>query len=108
MRARELLFSARLLSADEALSWGLVNAVHADDELMRAGITFADGVAAKSPKAVANAKYAMNAGYADGTGLEAALRLERERVVLYCLTAPDSMEGLRAFAERRKPKFPAE
>lgn len=107
-RARELLFSARLLSADEALGWGLVNAVHPDEELIKAGIAFADGVAAKSPKAVANAKYAMNAGYADGTGVEAALRLERERAVLYCLTAPDSMEGLTAFAERRKPRFPPE
>lgn len=107
-RARELFFSARLLSADEALSWGLVNAVYPDDELLKAGIAFADGVAAKSPKAVANAKYAMNAGLADGTGVEAALRLERERAALYVLTAPDSMEGLKAFAERRKPSFPPE
>ena len=48
----------------------------------------------------------MNHGFADGTGLDAALRLERERAVLYCLTQPDSMEGLKAFVDKREPKFP--
>jgi enoyl-CoA hydratase len=104
-RARELLFSARLLTSAEALDWGLVNSVHVDDELLQAGINFAQLVASKSPRAVANAKYAMNAGWADGTGTEAALRLERERAALYVLTSPDSSEGLRAFAEGRKPQF---
>lgn len=105
-RARELFFSARLLSSAEALEWGLVTKVVPDGELLRAGIEFAEGVGSKSPTAVANAKYAMNAGWADGTGLEAALRMERDRASLYILTEPDSMEGLRAFAEKRKPAFP--
>jgi enoyl-CoA hydratase/carnithine racemase len=105
-RARELFFSGRLLSAAEALDWGLVNRVVADDELIDAGLEFARGVAGKSPAAVANAKYAMNAGWSDGTGLAAALRLERSRAALYCLTLPDSMEGLRAFAEKRDPRYP--
>ena len=105
-RARELLFSARLLTAREALEWGLVNRVVPDAGLLEAGLAFAAGVAGKSPVAVANAKYVMNAAWADGTGLEPAFRLERERTSLYCLTMPDSMEGLEAFAEKRKPRYP--
>jgi enoyl-CoA hydratase len=106
-RARELFFSARLLSAADACDWGLVNRVLPDVELLRAGVDFAAALASKSALAVANAKYVMNVGLADGTGVEAALRLERERTALYILTAPDSMEGLRAFAEGRKPVDPA-
>ncbi|HVW32289.1 MAG TPA: enoyl-CoA hydratase-related protein [Acidimicrobiia bacterium] len=105
-RARELFFSGRLLSSAEALDWGLVNRVVPDEELMEAGLGFAASVAEKSPAAVANAKYAMNAGWSDGTGLPAALRLERARAALYCLTLPDSMEGLQAFAEKRAPRYP--
>jgi enoyl-CoA hydratase len=105
-RARELLFSAQLLDAEAALAWGLVNRVVDDDQLLTAGVEFARGVAMKSPAAVASAKYAMNAGWADGTGLKPALRLERERTVSYCTTLPDSAEGLLAFAEKRTPRFP--
>jgi enoyl-CoA hydratase/carnithine racemase len=105
-RARELMFSARLLDSGEALAWGLVNRVVPDDELLATGIAFAADVAAKSPTAVAYAKQVMNAGFADGTGLDTSLRLERERASLYCLTLPDSREGLAAFAEKRSPRFP--
>ncbi len=105
-RARELLFTSRLLSAEEALEWGLVTRVVANDQLLAAGLEFAAGIAEKSPAAVASLKYAVNAGFADGTGLHAALRLERERAALYLLSRPDSMEGITAFAEKRKPRFP--
>jgi enoyl-CoA hydratase/carnithine racemase len=105
-RARELFFSARLLSAEEALDWGLVNRVVPDDDLLEAGLEFARGVARKSPAAVANAKFVMNAGFESGTGVRAAKQLERERNALYCLTLPDSQEGLQAFVEKRQPRFP--
>lgn len=104
-RARELLFSARLLAADDALAWGLVNRVVPDGELLEAGLEFARGVAEKSPAAVAHLKYALNASWADATGLEAAYRLENTQSALYCLSLPDSREGLEAFAEKRKPRY---
>jgi enoyl-CoA hydratase/carnithine racemase len=101
-RARELIFSGRFLTAAEALDWGLINSVVPDDSLVNAGIEFSTNVASKSALAVANAKFVLNTGWSDGTGIEASLRFERERNAYYVLTAPDSHEGLRAFRERRK------
>jgi enoyl-CoA hydratase/carnithine racemase len=104
-RARELVFSGRLLRSDEALAWGLVNRVLPDAELLSEGIEFARSVAAKSPNAVASVKHVINTGI--GTDLEGALRVERERALLHCLTLPDSMEGINAFVEKRRPRWPA-
>lgn len=104
-RARDLIFSARLLSAAEALDWGLVTRVVPDDQLLQAGLEFAEGIATKSRAGVENIKYVINAGLATGTGVDDALRLERERAVSYCLTLPDSMEGITAFIEKRRPDF---
>jgi len=104
-RARELVFSGRFLDAEEARDWGLVNSVVDDAELLPAGLAFCERVAAHSPLALANAKQVLNTGWAEGTGLEAALRFERERDAFYCLTAEDAREGLMAFSEKRRPVF---
>jgi enoyl-CoA hydratase/carnithine racemase len=105
-RARELVFSARLLDSREACEWGLVVRVVPDAQLLETGLELARGLAAKSPVGVALAKEVLNRGYADGTGTDQALRLEADAASLYSASLPDSMEGLRAFAERRAPKFP--
>ena len=106
-RARELTLSGRRLSSKECWDWALVNKVVPDGGLIEAGLEFARQAAAKSALGSANAKYVMNAGWADGVGLEEALRLERERNVLYCVTAPDAREGLAAFGDKRRPAYPA-
>jgi len=103
-RARELVFSGKLLSSQECLDWGLVNRVFPDDQLLAEGIEFARGVAAKSPNSVRNVKHVINRGLE--TDLPAALRQERERALIHCLTLPDSMEGINAFVEKRKPRWP--
>jgi enoyl-CoA hydratase/carnithine racemase len=104
-RARELIFSGRLLAPAEALDWGLVSKVVPDAELIEAGVSFAREVAKKSPLALGNAKRVLNAALEEGTGVPAALRLEREVTARYCLTSSDAHEGLQAFAEKRKPNF---
>jgi enoyl-CoA hydratase/carnithine racemase len=105
-RASELIYSGDLLDAEQALEWGLVNRVVPDDELMATGMAFAQRVTKKSPAALRNAKFVLNTGFADGTGLNTTMALERERNCLYVLTEPDAHEGLIAFAEKREPKFP--
>jgi enoyl-CoA hydratase len=104
-RAAELIFSGKFLSADEAASWGLVSAVVPDDELMAHGLDFAREVAAKSPLAVANAKYVMNTVWTESMSVRGGLALERERNSKYCLTSEDAPEGLAAFSEKRPPRF---
>ena len=105
-RARELVFSGRALSAEQVVEWGLANRLVEDEALIDEGLKFAAEVAAKSPAAIEAAKYVINAGLANGTGFDDALRLERERNALYVLTRPDAHEGLAAFAEKRRPRFP--
>jgi enoyl-CoA hydratase/carnithine racemase len=104
-RTRELVFSGRLLSADEAMAWGLVNRVVDDEELVGAGIAFAEEVAAASPLGIANAKEVITRGWENGTGVSASLELEVERTLHYCATSEDAREGLAAFAEKREPRF---
>jgi enoyl-CoA hydratase len=104
-KARELIFSARYLSSAEAEAWGIVNRVVDDGALLAAGLEFAASVATRSPLAVSNAKYVLNTGWAEGTGIDSALRLERERNAYYCLTSADAVEGLEAFEQKRNPEF---
>ena len=104
-RATELVFSGRLLSAQDAVEWGLASRVVPDAELLDAGLAFATEVAAKSPLAVANAKEVMSRLWADNGSVDAGLRFELERDVVYCLTSHDAPEGLAAFEEKRTPRF---
>ncbi len=102
-KARELLFTGKLLSADEACEWGLVNQVVRDDQLREAGLKFANMVCKKSPLGIGLIKEICNKGL--DMRLEDALQLEIEKVVHYCTHNHDSYEGLLAFSEKRKPDF---
>lgn len=104
-RARELIFTGRMLKPQEALEWGLVSQVVEDDDLVAAGLRFAEQVAAKSPLAVRNAKQVLNSAYWEGTGIPSGMRLEREVTARYCLTSSDAPEGLEAFESKRTPQF---
>lgn len=102
-KARELLFTGKLLSADDACEWGLVNKVVPDDQLIDAGLEFANMVSSKSPLGIGIIKEVCNSGL--DMRLEDALQLEIEKVVHYCTHNRDSYEGLIAFSEKREPKF---
>lgn len=104
-RAMELVLTGRFLDAEECVAWGLANRVVDDDRLLEEGLALAQGIAAKSPLAVANAKEVLHANWADRVPVDAGLRFELERDVFYCLTSHDAPEGLQAFAEKREPRF---
>lgn len=104
-RARELIFSGRILSASEALDWNIVSKVVPDEELLAAGLEFSAHVARMSPLAVANVKFVINESLETGLGVAAQMRLELERAARYNLTSHDAAEGLIAFSEKRTPNF---
>lgn len=104
-RANELIFSGRFLDAAEAVDWGLASRAVDDDALLDTGLDLATAIAEKSPLAVANAKQVLHSVWSENTGVEAGLRVERERNDVYCLTSHDAREGLEAFAEKRPPRF---
>jgi len=101
-RAKELILAGKPFTADEALNWGLVNAVFPQDRLLDEAIAMAERVAANAPIAVRQAKQAIHRGLqmslTDGLAFE---------IEAYNRTVPtdDRKEGVRAFNEKRKPDF---
>ncbi|WP_373089452.1 enoyl-CoA hydratase/isomerase family protein [Sneathiella sp.] len=101
-RALDLMFSARWLSADEGKEAGLVNYLVEDDELHSKALDYAQTVATRSRRGIAEMKRLARDGIE--MSLEQGLRLERDAAVRH-LQDSDVAEGLDAFENRRKPKF---
>ncbi len=100
--ARDMLFSARQLEAEEALRRGLVNFVVEKDELLARVTAYADTIAANAPLTVRAAKAIMNAyeHYADASDSPALADMVRA-----CFDSADYQEGRTAFMEKRPAKF---
>jgi enoyl-CoA hydratase len=101
-RARELVYTGEIITAEKALAIGLVNAVVPKDELLVRVRTVADQIAGKGPLAVAQAKRAMLRG-AD-VDLPVANELEAQAFAML-FGSDDQKEGMKAFVEKRKPEF---
>ena len=102
-KAKELVFTGALLPAPEALRIGLVNKVVGGGQELRAARDLAHTIGQRAPRAVRAAKQAIALG-AEGP-LAAGLELEDRLFVEEVLPSADLAEGIRAFAERRPPKF---
>jgi len=101
-KALEMILTAEIITAKEALEIGLVSKIVPRKELMAEAEALAKTVAAKGPIALRFIKEAVNKGL-DLT-LEQGLRLEADLYFLLHTTA-DRTEGISAFLEKRKPKF---
>jgi 2-(1,2-epoxy-1,2-dihydrophenyl)acetyl-CoA isomerase len=100
-RAMELLLLNRALTAEEALSWGLVNQVVPDGELMSAAQSLAERLAAGATRAFGRTKRLV----ANALGpLESQMVLESETIATQAGSA-EGLEGISAFLEKRKPSF---
>ena len=101
-RAKELIMTGRPFSAQEALAWGMVNAVHSGEGLMAAALETARAICRSAPVAVRQAKKAIQHGLDVDrrTGLAFEIEAYNRTVV-----TEDRLEGVRAFAEKRKPRF---
>ncbi len=101
-RAKELMLLGGWLSAAEALAWGLVNRVAPAGTVTAAVEEIAATLAAGSASANRTVKALVNRAF--DAELGEGLALERRLVALHMRSA-DAAEGLRAFAEKRKPVF---
>jgi enoyl-CoA hydratase/carnithine racemase len=101
-RAKELIFSARRISAVEAKELGLVNHVVARDKLLESATTIAQEIMRNSPFAVRQAKWAIDHG-AD-LPFEDGIQAEHE-AYLRAIASDDRREGITAFNEKRRPEF---
>jgi enoyl-CoA hydratase/carnithine racemase len=99
-RAKDLILTGRRLNAAEAFAIGLVQRLAPEGRLMEVALALAEQVADNAPLAVGAAKHAIDGG--GGLDLEAALELELRHYDTV-LASEDRREGLRAFAEKRKP-----
>ena len=100
-KARDLIFTGRTVHAAEALGMGLVERLAPADEVYRVAVDGARAFAAGPSLAYAAAKRALAAA---GGSLEDGLRVEREAFVPLFATR-DQEEGMRAFLDKREPRF---
>ena len=99
--AKEMIYAARNISAEEAYRIGLVNKVYPQEELMSAARKLATSIARNAPIAVRNSKKAIDEGLQ--TDIDQAIVIE-EKLFGDCFGTADQKEGMSAFLERRKEK----
>ena len=99
--AKQMIYSARNIKADEALRIGLVNAVYPQEELMAAAEKLAGAIAKNAPIAVRNCKKAINDGLE--VCMDEAIVIE-EKLFGDCFETEDQKYGMAFFLDKNKEK----
>ena len=100
-KAKELIFSGKVIGAAEAEKIGLVNAVYAPEELIPGAIAMAKSFTANAPIAVKYSKACIDRGMQ--MDIDDGIALENELFAM-CFATADQKEGMSAFVEKRKEK----
>lgn len=101
-KAKELIFTARRLKAQEAMEWGIANYMVPRGESVSKAYELATQMCANAPLAIAQAKFAID------RGLESDVRTGiwiEAKAYETLIPTEDRLEGLCAFAEKRKPNY---
>ncbi|MBR4802798.1 MAG: enoyl-CoA hydratase/isomerase family protein, partial [Bacteroidales bacterium] len=101
-RAKELIYSAKAITADEAFRIGLVNRVVEPEQLMDEALALAKTIAKNAPIAVRLSKEAINRGMQ--TDIDTAIAIENDLFAL-CFSTEDQKEGMKAFFEKRPAEW---
>ena len=99
--AKQMVYTARNIKADEALRIGLVNAVYTQEELLPAALKMAAGIAKNAPIAVRNCKKAINEGL--DLDMDQAIVVE-EKLFGDCFETEDQKYGMAFFLDKNKEK----
>ena len=105
LRAKELILTNRLLSAEEACAWGLVSKVVPDEQLMVEAMAMARGFAIGPTKAFGIAKNLLTTAFSDA--LESQLDAE-SRGIAQTMSSRDGRHGINSFLNKKKPEFTGE
>ena len=100
-KAKELIFSGKVIGAAEAKEIGLVNAVYAPEELIPGAVAMAKSFTANAPIAVKYSKACIDRGMQ--MDIDDGIALENELFAM-CFATADQKEGMGAFMEKRKEK----
>ncbi len=100
--AKEMLFTGKMIDAQEANSIGLVNRVMPQSELMDAVMKTAKTIASKGKVSLRAAKQTVNSGL--NVDLETGCKMEAD-IFSICISSEDAKEGTTAFLEKRKAEF---
>ena len=101
-KAKELIFSGKMIKADEAKEIGLVNAVFAPEALMDAAVEMAKSFIKNAPIAVKYSKACIDRGMQ--MDIDDGIALENEMFAM-CFATADQKEGMTAFLEKRSAAF---
>jgi enoyl-CoA hydratase/carnithine racemase len=104
-RTREMFFTARNVPARTALQWGLVNEVVAPEEVAERAVAYAARIAALAPLSLAGNKRALRELLAAEGALDPEVEHELVELREACFASEDFFEGVRAFAEKRPPRW---
>ena len=104
-RARELMLTNRVLSADEALDWGLINEIVDGKDLVAMTRELANKFANGPTLAYGKVKSLLNSSF--DNGLETQMELEA-RAISEMARSSDGGEGIQAFLNKQKPNFTGE
>ena len=100
-KAMEMITTAGMISAEDAKSWGLINHLCAQEELLSIAEKIASKIMRNSPMAITKAIKAVNAGFKDGVN---GFEVEKKEFG-NCFESEEFKEGTKAFLEKRKANF---
>ncbi|HJB56561.1 MAG TPA: enoyl-CoA hydratase/isomerase family protein [Candidatus Flavonifractor intestinipullorum] len=101
-KAKELIYTGKMIKADEALRIGLANEVYPPEELMEQAKSLAKTIAGNAPIAVRYAKAAIDRGLQ--TDIDSGIAVENELFAM-CFATADQKEGMQAFLDKRPATF---
>jgi enoyl-CoA hydratase/carnithine racemase len=104
-RTRELFFTARNVTARTALQWGLVNEVVGPADVEARGLAYAAQIASHAPLSLSGNKRALRELLAAEGELDPDVERELVELREACFRSEDFFEGVRAFAEKRAPRW---
>jgi enoyl-CoA hydratase len=104
-RAKELIYTGKMIDAQTAFNYGLVNKIVAGEDLLEEATQLAKELSSRPPFALRAAKQVIN----NGLNMDLKTSIEFEAIAFADLfSTEDQKEGMKAFLEKRKPKFRGE